>query len=100
MAPAPYGAGHWHKLGKTPDAPLHNRRNAARTAPNRWEKLGHRLFVAVASRPWLFATGGAVFRRTLGLVKALRPPLVRDWLASRDLPQAPPSSFRDQWSRR
>jgi len=79
---------------------LHNRRNAARTAPNRWEKLGHRLFVAVASRPWLFATGGGVFRRTLGLVKALRPPLLRDWLATRDLPQAPSRSFRGQWSRR
>ncbi|NBP79664.1 iron-sulfur cluster-binding protein [bacterium] len=29
---------------------LHNRRNAARTAPSRMERLGHRLFVAVASR--------------------------------------------------
>ncbi|MEI6241288.1 MAG: lactate utilization protein B [Planctomycetia bacterium] len=79
---------------------LHNRRNAARTAPNRWERLGHRIFVAVASRPWLFATGGAVFRSTLGFLKALRPPLLRDWLASRDLPAAPARSFRAQWGRR
>ncbi len=79
---------------------LHNRRNAARTAPNRLEKLGHKIFVAVASRPWLFATGGAMFRRTLGFFKAIRPPLLRDWLATRDLPQAPARSFRDQWSRR
>ena len=79
---------------------LHNRRNAARTAPNAWERLGHKLFVMVARRPWLFGLGGAVFRRTLPLLKALRPPLLRDWLASRDLPAAPRQSFRRQWDRR
>ena len=41
-----------------------------------------------------------VFRRSLGLMKALRPPLLRDWLATRDLPAAPARSFRDEWSRR
>jgi len=79
---------------------LHNRRNAAKTAPNRWEKLGHRLFVMVATRPWLFAAGGAAFRHTLWLMKKLRPPLLRDWLATRDLPAAPPASFRSQWRAR
>jgi L-lactate dehydrogenase complex protein LldF len=79
---------------------LHNRRNAARTAPNAWERLGHRLFAMVARRPWLFGLGGAVFRRTLPLLKAVRPPLLRDWLASRDLPAAPRQSFRRQWDRR
>jgi L-lactate dehydrogenase complex protein LldF len=79
---------------------LHNRRNAARTAPNAWEKLGHKLFAMVARRPWLFGLGGAVFRRTLPLLKAVRPPLLRDWLASRDLPAAPRQSFRRQWDRR
>ena len=79
---------------------LHNRRNAAKTAPNRWEKLGHRLFVMVASRPWLFAAGGAAFRHTLWLTKKLRPPLLRDWLATRDLPTAPAASFRSQWRAR
>jgi L-lactate dehydrogenase complex protein LldF len=79
---------------------LHNRRNAAKTAPNRWEKLGPRLFVMVASRPWLFAAGGAAFRHTLWLTKKLRPPLLRDWLATRDLPAAPPASFRSQWRAR
>jgi L-lactate dehydrogenase complex protein LldF len=79
---------------------LHNRRNAARTAPGRLEKLGHRLFVFVASRPGLFALGGAVFRRTLWLAKKLRPPLLRDWLATRDLPPAPAHSFRSQWKGR
>ena len=77
-----------------------NRRNAARTAPNRWEKLGHKLFVAVATRPWLFATGGALFRHTLGLLKWLKPPLLSDWLATRDLPAAPAASFRAQWASR
>jgi L-lactate dehydrogenase complex protein LldF len=79
---------------------LHNRRNAARTAPNRWERLGHRLFAAVARRPRLFACGGALVRSLLPLVRALRPPLVRDWLESRDLPRAPRASFRSQWRRR
>jgi L-lactate dehydrogenase complex protein LldF len=79
---------------------LHNRRNAAKTAPNRWERIGHRLFVMVASRPWLFAAGGGAFRHTLWLMKKLRPPLLRDWLATRDLPAAPAASFRSQWRAR
>jgi L-lactate dehydrogenase complex protein LldF len=79
---------------------LHNRRNAARTSPNALEKIGHKIFVMVARRPWLFALGGKLFRQTLPLLKALRPPLLRDWLASRDLPQAPRESFRRQWERR
>ena len=79
---------------------LHNRRNAARTAPNALEKIGHRLFAMVASRPWLFGLGGAVFRSMLPLLKVLRPPLLRDWLASRDLQAAPRQSFRRQWEHR
>ena len=79
---------------------LHNRRNAAVTSPSRLERLGHRFFVVVASRPWLFAAGGAVFRKMLWLLKKLRPPLLRDWLATRDLPAAPPRSFRSQWRSR
>ena len=79
---------------------LHNRRNAARTAPSRLERLGHRLFAFAVRRPWLFAAGGGLFRRSLGLLKALRPPLLRDWLATRDLPAAPRRSFRDEWVRR
>jgi L-lactate dehydrogenase complex protein LldF len=79
---------------------LHNRRNAARTAPSRLEKLGHRLFVSAAARPWLFAAGGWLFRKSLGMLKVLRPPPLGAWLASRDLPPAPPRSFRSQWRRR
>ncbi|MEX0669610.1 MAG: lactate utilization protein B [Pirellulales bacterium] len=79
---------------------LHNRRNAAKNSPSRLEQLGHRLFVMVASRPWLFATGGAIFRKTLWLTKKLRLPLLCDWLATRDLPPAPERSFRSQWRTR
>jgi len=78
---------------------LRNRRNAAQTAPSRLEKLGHRLFVIVASRPWLFALGGWLFRRTLEILKVVRPPLLRDWLATRDLPPAPRQSFRAEWAK-
>ena len=79
---------------------LHNRRNAVRAVPNRLERMGHRMFAAVAARPQLFAAGGAVFRRSLWLLKKLRLPLLRDWIASRDLPRAPAQSFRDQWRHR
>jgi hypothetical protein len=41
-----------------------------------------------------------LFRRTLPLLKILRPPLLRDWLASRDLPAGPRQSFRRQWAGR
>ena len=79
---------------------LHNRRNAAETAPSRLERLGHKLFVQVARRPRLFATGGWLFRHTLGLVKRIKPPLLKAWLDTRDLPPAPPQSFRAAWRNR
>jgi L-lactate dehydrogenase complex protein LldF len=79
---------------------LHNRRNAARTAPGFFERLGHRLFVSAARRPWLFAAGGWWFRKSLRLLTMLRPPPLNAWLATRDLPPAPRRSFRSQWRRR
>jgi L-lactate dehydrogenase complex protein LldF len=79
---------------------LHNRRNAARAAPGRLERLAHRIFAAVAVRPWLFAAAGSLGRRTLGIARWLRPPLLREWLATRDLPPAPTRSFRSQWRSR
>ncbi len=79
---------------------LHNRRNAARSSPDRLERIGQKLFAAVARRPWLFATGGWLFRKTLGLAKAIRPPVLSAWLATRDLPPAPAQSFRAAWKRR
>ena len=79
---------------------LQNRRNAARTAPSWLERLGHRAFVFVARRPWLFAAGGWLFRKSLPLAKAVKPPLLSAWLATRDLPPAPQESFRAAWQRR
>jgi L-lactate dehydrogenase complex protein LldF len=79
---------------------LHNRRNAARTSPSRLEKLAHWLFVAVAKRPWLFRIAGWIARHTMGLARWLKPPLLREWLASRDLPSPPAESFRAAWKRR
>ena len=79
---------------------LHNRRNAARTAPSRLERLGHKLFVQVARRPGLFATGGWLFRHTLDLFKRIKPPLLKQWLDTRDLPPAPAQSFRAAWKSR
>ncbi len=79
---------------------LHNRRNAARSSPSWIEKQGQRVFSFVARRPWLFALGGWVFRKTLPLAKVLRPPPLSAWLATRDLPPAPPQSFRAAWKAR
>ena len=79
---------------------LHNRRNAARTSPHWAEKIGHKAFVVVAKSPALFAIGGALFRKSLVVLKKLPVPLLRDWLASRDLPAAPAKSFRQEWASR
>jgi hypothetical protein len=79
---------------------LQNRRNAARTSPSWLERLGHRAFVFVARRPWLFAAGGWLFRKSLPLAKAVKPPPLSAWLATRDLPPAPRESFRAAWQRR
>ncbi len=79
---------------------LRNRRNAARTSPSRIERFGHRLFATVASRPWAFAAGGWMVRKTLWLTKLLPLPLLSAWLATRDLPPAPARSFRAAWRSR
>jgi L-lactate dehydrogenase complex protein LldF len=79
---------------------LHNRRNAARGNPHWVEKIAHKVFVAVARRPALFAGGGFVFRRSLAALKLLPLPLLRQWLESRDLPKAPDKSFRELWRER
>ena len=48
-------------------------------------------------RPWLFATGGRIFRATLPLLQKLPIPYMGAWMKTRDLPKAPAQSFRDQW---
>jgi L-lactate dehydrogenase complex protein LldF len=79
---------------------LHNRRNAARTSPSWLEKQGQRMFSFVARRPWLFAVGGWLFRKTLPIAKTINPPPLSAWLATRDLPLAPSQSFRAAWKAR
>jgi hypothetical protein len=54
----------------------------------------------VASRPWAFAAGGWMVRKTLWLTKLLPLPLLSAWLATRDLPPAPARSFRAAWRSR
>ena len=76
---------------------LHNRRNAAKQFPTWFDRVFHHGFNFVIRRPWLFATGGKVFRFTLPLLKRLPLPYMSAWLKTRDLPAPPAKSFRDQW---
>ncbi|MFM7240527.1 MAG: lactate utilization protein B, partial [Opitutia bacterium] len=76
---------------------LHNRRNAAKESPTLFDRVFHHGFNFVIKRPWLFATGGRIFRATLPLLRKLPVPYMRAWMKTRDLPKAPARSFRDQW---
>lgn len=76
---------------------LHNRRNAAKESPTLFDRVFHHGFHFVIKRPWLFATGGRIFRATLPLLQKLPVPYMRAWMKTRDLPKAPARSFRDQW---
>ena len=76
---------------------LHNRRNAAKESPTLFDRIFHHGFNFVIKRPWLFATGGRIFRATLPLLQKLPVPYMRAWMKTRDLPKAPARSFRDQW---
>ncbi len=76
---------------------LHNRRNANQASPDLFDRLFHRGFNFVISRPRLFAFGGRVFRFTLPVLKKIPLPYLSAWLKTRDLPPAPAQSFREQW---
>ncbi|MBM3868533.1 MAG: lactate utilization protein [Verrucomicrobia bacterium] len=76
---------------------LHNRRNAAKEAPTLFDRVFHHGFNFVIKRPWLFAAGGRIFRATLPLLQKLPLPYMGAWMKTRDLPEAPARSFRDQW---
>ena len=76
---------------------LHNRRNAAKSSPTLFDQVFHHGFNFVIKRPWLFATGGRIFRATLPLLQKLPLPYMGAWMKTRDLPKAPARSFRDQW---
>ncbi len=76
---------------------LHNRRNAAKESPTLFDRVFHHGFNFVIKRPWLFATGGRIFRATLPLLQKLPLPYMGAGMKTRDLPKAPSQSFRDQW---
>ena len=76
---------------------LHNRRNAVLAHVSFFDRLFHGAFGWVISRPKLFALGGKVFRTTLPLLKKLPLPYLSTWLKSRELPDAPQKSFREEW---
>ncbi|MFM2132149.1 MAG: lactate utilization protein B [Opitutales bacterium] len=78
---------------------LHNRRNAAKENPTWFDRIFHRSFLFVTSRPALFSLGGKAFRAFLPLLKKLPVPYMSAWLKTRDLPEAPAVSFRDQWKK-
>ena len=76
---------------------LHNLRNATKESPTLFDQVFHHGFNFVIKRPWLFATGGRIFRATLPLLQKLPIPYMGAWMKTRDLPKAPAQSFRDQW---
>jgi L-lactate dehydrogenase complex protein LldF len=76
---------------------LHNRRNAVLAHVSLFDRLFHGAFGWVIGRPKLFALGGKVFRATLPLLKKLPLPYLSTWLKSRELPEAPKKSFREEW---
>jgi L-lactate dehydrogenase complex protein LldF len=82
---------------------LHNRRNAAERKPLPGEKLLWKAFVFLMNRPALYRL--AVRMAPLG---QLFHPLVQGsvldpmaaWTKTREFPQAPRTSFKDQWRER
>ena len=76
---------------------LHNRRNAALAHASWFDRIFHGAFGWVIARPRLFALGGRIFRQTLPLLRRLPLPYLTTWLRTRDLPEPPVRSFRDEW---
>lgn len=76
---------------------LHNRRNAALAHASWFDRIFHGTFGWVIARPRLFALGGRIFRKTFPLLRRLPLPYLGTWLKTRDLPEPPAKSFREQW---
>jgi L-lactate dehydrogenase complex protein LldF len=77
------------------------RRRLSATRQSPWAKRwGMRVAAWALARPWLYATGGRITRGVWPLLRRRWPgnPL-HGWLAGRELPAAPGSSFRAQWKR-
>jgi L-lactate dehydrogenase complex protein LldF len=80
-----------------------------RDGQNRWEKLAFRIFAWVMSHPRIYEFAGRVAASMAPAgdgrwLRSLPPPMgigpVRAWLKDRDLPPAPPKSFREMWRSR
>lgn len=82
---------------------LRNRRDAARTAESRAERLAYRAFARVVRGPRLYrwAVRAARVLQTLhGPLRRVGFDPARPWTASRELPRVAPQTFREWWRRR
>ncbi len=82
---------------------LHNRRNAVTQMPVWWERIAFKGFSIATANPALFQLGikiGRVFQPLHFLIKGTLLDPVRAWTQTRDLPEIPAKSFRQQWKSR
>jgi len=82
---------------------LRNRRDAARVAGSRMERLAYRTFGRVVRRPWLYrwaVRAARVLQRLHGPLRRVGLDPARSWTASRELPRVAPQTFREWWRKR
>jgi L-lactate dehydrogenase complex protein LldF len=82
---------------------LQNRRNAAAQKPVGWEKALYRGFVFLMNRPALYRFSGKLSPlglRLQSLVQGTFLDPLRTWTKTRDLPPAPPKTFKQLWAER
>lgn len=82
---------------------LHNRRNASNQKPVWWEKTAFDLFAWVAQRPQLFQFGLKIARLSQPFQNWVNGSFMdpaKAWTQTRDLPEIPEKSFREQWKKR
>ncbi len=82
---------------------LRNRRDAARVAGSRLERLAYRAFGRVVRRPWLYRTAvraARVLQRLHGPLRRVGLDPARRWTSSRELPRVAPQTFREWWRSR
>jgi L-lactate dehydrogenase complex protein LldF len=83
------------------------KKSETRENQNRWERLAFRAFAWIATHPKIYAMAGRLAAAAAPSTDGAwirQMPLnvgpVKSWLAARDLPPAPPKSFRDLWRSR
>ncbi len=82
---------------------LHNRRNAVSQSPVWWEKIAFIGFTFATAIPALFQLSIKIARLLQplhGLIKGSLIDPARAWTQTRDLPEIPAKSFRQQWKER